>query len=232
MSYTERESPSLLQFRCRNCGNDLDGLPTDVIYYCWNCGRCWVLEQNFSPLRIDFMRMGGEGTVLLPFWKVDVTVSIYQRVSRSKSSSSMVQGFREFTGRERGLSDHEPETRRDRLIFPAFSTSLVLSTGVRMHSENFLPERLEHGSSVRVFGGSVGMEDALTLARGVAVGVEVGRKDFLACVDLDVEVNSADIYAVGCAPEEHLMRINGSRIALPFSAVRDCGEILRMKRRT
>lgn len=232
MSYTEPGNQSLLQFRCRNCGNDLEGLPTDVIYYCCNCGRCWVLEQEFRPLRIDFMRMEGEGTVLLPFWKVDVTVSIYQRMSRRESSPTMVRGFREFTGKERGLSDHEPETRRDRLIFPAFSTSLVLSTGVRMHSENFLPERLDHGSSVRVFGGSVGMEDARTLARGVAVGVEVDRKDFLACVDLDVEVNSADIYAVGCTQEEHLMRINGSRITLPFSAVRDCVEILRMNQRT
>lgn len=191
-----------------------------------------MLEQEFSPLRIDFMRTGGEGTVLLPFWKVDVTVSIYQRVSRRESSSSMVRGFREFAGKERGLSVHEPETKRDRLIFPAFSTSLVLSTGVRMHSENFLPERLDHGSSVRVFGGTVGLPDARTLARGVAVGVEVGRKDFLACVDLDVEVDSAGIYAVGCSPENHLMRINGSPVALPFSSIRDCGEILRMNQRT
>ncbi|MFO8183409.1 MAG: hypothetical protein R6U39_04485 [Candidatus Aegiribacteria sp.] len=232
MSYTEPGHPSPLPFRCRNCGNDLEGLPTDVIFYCWHCGRCWGLEQDFSPLGIDFMRMGGEGTVPLPFWKVDVTVSIYRRMSRRESSPSMVRGFREFTGGERGLSDHEPETRRDRLIFPAFSTSLVLSTGVRMHRENFLPERLEHGSSARVFGGSVGLPDARTLARGVAVGVEVSRKDFLACVDLDVEVSSASIYAVGCTQEEHLMRINGSRIALPFSAVRDCGEILRMNSRT
>ncbi len=225
MSYTD--DPALIPLRCRNCGDDLAGLSSDVIFYCGNCGRCWLFGEGFSPVRIEFLRPGGPGTLFLPFWKVDVIVSIYQRVSRRESSSSIVEGFREFTGKERGLSENDPETRRDRLIFPAFATSLVLSTGVRIHRENFLPEKMEHGTPLKVIGGSVGLPDAKALAMGVAVGVEVNRKDFLACVDLDIQVVSADVYAIGCTPEDQVLRINGSEIGLPLSAVRDSDGILR-----
>lgn len=220
------EGPVLVQLCCRNCGSDLEGLPADVIFYCGSCGRCWIFDEGFSPVRIQFLRDRGPGTLFLPFWKVDAVVSIYQRISREGASSSIIEGFRQFTGMERGLSENRPETRRDRFIFPAFATSLVLSTGVRMHGENFLPERPEHGRTFRVKGGSVGLGDALSLARGVAVGVEVNRADFLACVDLDIEVRSADIYAVGCTRQGHALRINGSEIALPVNAVRDREGIL------
>lgn len=224
MSFTDPSG--LVPLRCRNCGNDLDGLSTDVIFHCGSCGRCWVFHGGFEEVGISFLRPGGPGTVFLPFWKVDGTVSIYQRVSRKESSASIIEGFREFTGRERGLSENQPETRRDRFIFPAFSTSLVLSTGVRMHQENFLPEKMEHGMPAEVKGGSIGPDDARAIARGVAVGVEVNRKDFLACVDLDVEVSDMSIYAVGCTPEENVIRINGSDIGLPYAAVRDSGEMV------
>ncbi|OPL18932.1 MAG: hypothetical protein AVO35_03105 [Candidatus Aegiribacteria sp. MLS_C] len=220
------EGAVLVQLRCRNCGSDLEGLPTDVIFYCSNCGRCWIFDEGISPVRVQFLRDHGPGTVFLPFWKVDAVVSIYQRISREGSSSSIIEGFRQFTGMERGLTENQPETRRDRFIFPAFATSLVLSTGVRMHGENFLPERQEHGRTLKVRGGSVGLRDAVSLARGVAVGVEVSRADFLACVDLDMEVGAADIYAVGCTREGHVLRINGSDTALPLSAVRDREGIL------
>lgn len=211
----------LVQLRCRNCGNDLIGLPNDVIFYCGNCERCWVFMEGFDPVKIEFLRSGGPGTIFLPFWKVDGVVSIYQRISRNESSSSIIEGFREFTGMERGLSENQPETRKDRLIFPAFTTSLVLSTGVRIHGENFLPERIEHGSVRKVVGGSVDLRDALALARGVAVGIEVSRKDFLACVDLQIEITSTCIYAIGCTCDGQAFRINGSDIVLPASAVRD-----------
>ena len=216
----------LVQLRCRNCGNDLCGLPNDVVFYCGNCERCWVFREGFEPMRIEFLRSGGPETLFLPFWKVDGVVSIYQRISRNESSSSIIEGFREFTGMERGLSENRPETRKDRLIFPAFTTSLVLSTGVRIHGENFLPEKMEHGSPRKVVGGSVGVQDALTLARGVAVGIEVNRKDFLACVDLQIEITSTCIYAIGSTFDGQTFRLNGSDIALPASAVRDAEGIL------
>jgi len=217
----------LTLLRCSNCGSDLDGLSTDVIFYCCECGKCWISDERLSPIDIEFVRVGGSDSVLLPFWKVDASVTMRDRISRRESSTSGVPGFREFTGREMGLTESDSGSRNVRFIFPAFSTSLVLSTGVRMHRENFLPEKTEHGKRFRVIGGSVGKDDAALLARAVAVGVEVNRTDYLASVDLEIEVHSASIYAIGCTPDKNVLRINGSEIGILFAAINDCDDILR-----
>lgn len=220
------ESSKMVLLRCSNCGNDLNGFPTDVVFYCGSCGKCWISGEKFKPVDIDFVRPGGQNTVLLPFWKVDASVRIKSRVTRKRTSISSLEGTREFSGRERGLSGEASETRKDRFIFPAFSTSLVLSIGVKMHAENFLPQRNEQTREYSVRGGSVDMDDAYVLARGVAVGTEVNRSDFLASVELDIQVASASIYAIGCTPKEHYFVVNGSEVSFPYSAVRDSDLIL------
>ncbi|MCK4806486.1 MAG: hypothetical protein KAT09_02505 [Candidatus Aegiribacteria sp.] len=217
----------LTLLRCSNCGSDLSGLSTDVIFYCSECGRCWISGERLSPVSIEFLRIGGSDSIFLPFWKVDASVNILNRVSRKRSSSLVTGVSREFTGRERGLTESDSGSRQVRFIFPAFSTNLVLSTGVRMHRENFLPEKVEDGKRFMVIGGSVGMDDAALLTRAVAVGVEVNRTDYLASVDLEIEVHSAGIYAIGCTPGKNVFRINGSEIGILFAAVNDSDEILK-----
>jgi hypothetical protein len=171
------------------------------------------------------MRSGDSSSVFLPFWRVDATVTIRSRLSRKKFLTSGVNGLRKFTGMERGLTESDAGSHKDRFIFPAFSTSLVLSTGVRMHRENFLPEKMEHGKRFSVIGGSVGKDDAVSLARGVAVGVEVNRADFLASVDLDIEVHASGIYVIGCTPMKSVFNINGSKIGIPYTAAPDSDKI-------
>ena len=217
----------LTLLRCSNCGSDLGGLSTDVIFYCSECGRCWISDERLSQVDIEFVRVGGSDSILLPFWKVDASVDIKERISRRESSASGITGFREFTGREMGLTESDSGSRKVRFIFPAFSTSLVLSTGVRMHRENFLPEKTENGKRFRVIGGSVAKDDAVLLARAVAVGVEVNRTDYLASVDLEIEVHTASIYAIGCTPDKNVLRINGSEIGIMFAAINDYDDILK-----
>jgi len=217
----------LTLLRCSSCGSDLSGLSTDVIFYCPECGRCWISGERLSPVSIEFVRVGGSGSILLPFWKVDASVIIRNRISRKRSSASAVGRSREFSGSESGLTESDSGSRSVRFIFPAFSTNLVLSTGVRMHRENFLPDKVEHGKRFRVIGGSIGMDDAAILARAVAVGIEVNRTDYLASVDLEIEVHSAGIYAIGCMPEENVFKINGSEIGILFAAINDSDEILK-----
>jgi len=224
-----RDISKLTLLRCSNCGNELDGLSSDVIFYCAECGRCWISGERFNPISIEFVRMGDPGSILLPFWRVDASVSIRSRHSRKQHSMAAIYGSREFTGRERGLTESDTGSHNDRFIFPAFSTSLVLSTGVRMHNENFLPEKPDDGKQFKIIGGSIGRDDAISLARGVAVGVEVHRADYLASVDLDIEVHSTGIYAIGCTPAEHVFRINDSDIGIPYTAAYEAGAIFNLK---
>ena len=222
-----RNISKLTLLRCSNCGSDLSGLSTDVIFYCSECGRCWISGEQLNPVSIEFVRVGDSDSVFLPFWRVDATVTIRSRQSRKKSLTTGIKGLREFTGSERGLTESDAGSKKDRFIFPAFSTNLVLSTGVKMHKENFLPEKVEQGKRFSVIGGSVGRDDAALLARAVAIGVEVNRADYLAAIDLDIEVNSAGIYAIGCTPEKNVLKINGSEIGILYAAINDSDEIIR-----
>ncbi len=217
---------SITVLRCPNCGNDLDGLSTDIVFFCNECGRCQVYGDELVPVEIEFTRFDDSGTILLPFWKVDATVEIFRRISRGESRTTPIAGQRKF---QEGKPDHvesSKESRRELIIFPAFSTSLVLSTGVMLHEEEFLQEFLQFGKYPPIIGGSVGLEDVSKIAEGVAVGIEVQRSDYLAFIDLNIEVHSLKVLAIGCTPKKHAFRINGTDIKIPFTAVEDANDIL------
>lgn len=218
---------SITVLRCPDCGNDLDGLSTDIIFFCTECGRCLVSGDKLAPVEIEFTRHDSSGTVLLPFWKVDATVDILSRISRMESRNIPTAGRREFHGGNLNLVESFRAPRRDLIIFPAFSTSLVLSTGVKLNKEEFSQEPLQHGKYPPMIGGSIGLEDVSKLASGVAVGIEVCKSDYLAFVDLDIEVHSTKVLAIGCTPSANAFRINGTSINIPFSAVKDADNILK-----
>ncbi|MCK4671121.1 MAG: hypothetical protein KAT47_01175 [Candidatus Aegiribacteria sp.] len=223
----QSKSLSITVLRCPGCGNDLDGLSTDIIFFCTECGRCLVSGDKLAPVEIEFTRHDDSGTILLPFWKVDATVDILSRITRSESRAIPIAGKREFHGGNLDLVESFIASRRDLIIFPAFSTSLVLSTGVKLNEEEFSQEPLQHGKYPPMIGGNVGLEDASKLASGVAVGIEVWKSDYLAFIDLDIEVHSAKVLAIGCTPSESAFRINGTNIDIPFEAVKDADDILK-----
>ena len=215
--------------RCPDCGNDLNGLSTDIIFFCNECGRCLVSGDKLAPVEIEFTRCNDSGTILLPFWKVDATVEIFRRISRVESRTTHITGQREF---QEGKPDHvesSKESRQELIIFPAFSTSLVLSTGVRLHEEEFLLEPLQYGKYPPITGGSVSPRDISKIAHGVAVGIEVGRSDYLAYIDLIIEIVSSKVLAIGCTQKKHAFQINGTNIEIPFTAVKDADGILQSR---
>ena len=213
--------------RCPDCGNNLDGLSTDTIFFCTECGKCLLSGDELVPVEIEFSRIDDSGTVLLPFWKVDASVDILRRITRSRSRTTLIASYREF---REGNLDHVESFKasgRNLIIFPAFSTSLVLSTGVKLDEVEFSQEPLQHGKYPPIVGGNVGLEDVSKLATGVAVGIEVSKSDYLAFIDLDIEVHSVKVLAIGCTPQESVFIINGTSINIPFSAVKDADDILR-----
>ncbi len=223
----QNRSLSVTVLRCPDCGNDLDGLSTDVIFFCTECGRCLVSGDKLAPVEIEFTRYDDSGTILLPFWKVDATVDILRRISRSESRTVPIAGQRDFHGGNLDLVESFKAIRRDLIIFPAFSTSLVLSTGVLLSEEEFSQEPLQQGKYPPMTGGSIGLEDVSKLASGVAVGIEVCKSDYLAFIDLDIDVHSAKVLAIGCTPSESTFRMNGTNINIPFTSVNDADDILR-----
>jgi len=158
----------------------------------------------------------------MPFWKVQADVRILNRLSREASSASVVEGPREFDGSDRMLRESSGSLSDVTYVFPAFATSLVLSTGVGLNRAALIETPVQSGSIPPLIGGSVGTEDTAPLARGVAIGMEVSRSDHLASVDLELTVHNTSILAIGCLPVKGYLAIaEGPSAKIPFAAITD-----------
>lgn len=208
--------------RCPDCGSDLSGLSTDEIFLCTSCGLCWSVGERITRVDIAFSDTAGPGSVLMPFWKVEAAVEVRSRVSREALSMSVVEGPREFDGSDGKLRESSRSASGATYVFPAFATSLVLSTGVGIQALVLPETTMESGSIPPLVGGSVGMDDAAPLAEGVAVGLEVAERDFLASVDLELKVRRTSVLAVGCLPVKGYLAVGGgSEVRIPFTAITD-----------
>ena len=222
MSDDLKTSPMVTPLRCPDCGSDLSGLSTDEIFLCTSCGLCWSVGERITRVDIAISDTAGPGSLLMPFWKVEATVEVGSRLSREASSMSVIEGPREFDGSDGRLRESSRKASEATYIFPAFATSLVLSTGVGIQAL-VLPEiPVESGSIPPLVGGSVGMDDAAPLAKGVAVGLEVAERDFLAFVDLELTVRHTSILGVGCLPVKGYLTVGGgSEVRIPLTAITD-----------
>ena len=95
--------------RCNNCGYDLEANDFDIIFYCKNCARLWLLKGNdYHPLKMWLIRgehRGGKW-VYLPFWKLEVAItsrSLGQTIRRIGDLSGLMK-----MGRHR-LRSEDPE---------------------------------------------------------------------------------------------------------------------------
>jgi hypothetical protein len=219
------DTPSLatgvMLMRCPNCGNELSGLQTDCIFLCTACGACWVAGEGFARVPIAYSGCSGEAFPM-PFWKVEATVTVLRRISRPESGCSTLEGPRLFDGTERKLIETSLPPVRDTLVFPAFATGQALRAGVFLQAVDLTEDDpYEAGSIKPMVGGSVGQEDVRDLARGVVVGMHTARKDFLAMLELDLQMHSASILAIGCLTVCSHLKFAGGGLTIPVGAVTD-----------
>jgi len=66
----------LLAHRCKNCGYDLHARDFDVIFYCNNCSRLWLLKGGeYQPVKIAVIETEKEDTsIFFPFWEFEVII--------------------------------------------------------------------------------------------------------------------------------------------------------------
>jgi hypothetical protein len=212
--------------RCPDCGNNLAGLQTDCIFLCSSCGSCLVVGDGMTRVPIAFSGCRGDA-IPMPFWKVEAAVTVLRRISRPAASVNTVEGPRLFDGTERKLAETSLPRVREKLVFPAFATGQALRAGVVLHGTDLTEdEPREAGSVLLMVGGSVGLEDVEPLARGVAVGIHVSGKDNLAMLELDLEILSTSILAIGCVPVGSHLRFGEGSLKIPFTAVTDSEALL------
>lgn len=211
----------MMVLNCPECGNGLAGLQIDRIFLCTSCGACWIVENGLTRVPISLSGCD-DGSLPMPCWKVEAIVTVHRRVSRPLSATTVFEGPRVFDGTERTLTESSAPPARMTLIFPAFASGQVLRAGVAFHGMELREEPVRTDLPITpMVGGSVGREDTGALARGVAVGLQIAARDSLAMVELELEVISTAVIAVGAVVSGSHLRFGDGELKLPFPAVTD-----------
>ncbi|MFQ5586260.1 MAG: hypothetical protein ACE5GF_05490, partial [Thermodesulfobacteriota bacterium] len=110
----------IVTHRCGNCGYDLEARDFDIIFYCKNCSRLWLLRRNdYHPLTVRLVKAEDErNTVYLPFWRFEVTVASDSLGVEMKSIGDLSRVMK--MGRH--MLRHEDPERPIRFYIPALVT--------------------------------------------------------------------------------------------------------------
>jgi hypothetical protein len=218
----------VLLLSCGNCGSRLGGLQSDTIFLCANCGRCWVSDEGLSEVESVVFRDASDDAINLPFWEIKANVHIRERITRMESCSSPQEGPRFFAPHsERGLQSTWRDIEGKSILLPAFSSSRTLSTGVSLDRNPPVLAEVDDMEFPSVIGGATTIADAIELARGVAVGIEVAADDFLAMVDIDFTPFGCRLIALPCHPRDSSLMIADTGVRVPCSSIEDWADICR-----
>ncbi len=179
----------LISLDCPSCGSALKGEGLDTIFFCEHCGDAAVLEES-GLVMIEssalLPKAGRSAKIWRPAWLVEADVAVRERVGHK--------------GRRRG----EWEARRS-FVIPAFEMPLGdLTRLARMLSE--VVEEIGEVPREPIHGGTLALDDAVTLIRHILIGDEVRKSDMLASVTVDVDIVSSRLAAIPFEPTAQGLR--------------------------
>ncbi len=169
----------LISLDCPSCGSALRGEGLDTVFFCGHCGDAATLGENGLEMVEGSALAPAPGRhpgLWKPAWLIEADVTVADRL---RSGGRRTEGW---------------STRRT-FVIPAFVTPLddltrlarALSEGAGTTAE--LPREPIHG-------GTLAIEDAVTLIRHIVIGEEVRKSDMLASLRVDIEVASRRLVAL------------------------------------
>ncbi|MCP3677206.1 MAG: hypothetical protein GY721_06350 [Deltaproteobacteria bacterium] len=110
----------IVTHRCGNCGYDLEARDFDIIFYCKNCSRLWLLRgDDYHSLKVRLIKAEDERNVAyIPFWRFEVTVSSDSLGVEMKN----IGDFSRLMKMGRHMLRHEDPERPIRFYIPALVT--------------------------------------------------------------------------------------------------------------
>jgi hypothetical protein len=169
----------LVSLDCPSCGSALHGEGLDTIFFCDHCGDAATLDD-------DGLQMV-ESTALLPSpgrhasewraaWLVEAEVTVSDRVRAKGRRSEGWQARRTF-------------------VIPAFVIPLDDLTRIARALSEAVGETGEVPREP-IHGGTLALEDAVTLIRHILIGDEVRKSDMLASLQVDIDVVDSRLVAI------------------------------------
>jgi len=189
----------LVSLDCPSCGSALHGEGLDTIFFCDHCGDAAVLsEEGLQMIESSAIlpSPGRSARLWRPAWLVEADVTVSDRVLAKGRPSEGWQARKTY-------------------IVPAFAMPLDDLTRI---ARAFSEAAGETGEVPRepIHGGTLALEDAVTLIRHIVIGDEVRRSDMLASVMVDIDVVSSRLVAT---PFEETSK--GLRCAVTGVTIRD-----------
>jgi hypothetical protein len=169
----------LVSLDCPSCGSALRGEGLDTIFFCEHCGDAATLGEHGLEMVQGSALVPAPGrhpALWKPAWLIEADVTVGDRLR---------SGGRESEG----------WSARRIFVVPAFVTSLSdLTRLARALSETAgttaeVPREPIHG-------GTLAVDDAVTLIRHIVIGDEVRKSDMLASIRVDIEVVASRLVAL------------------------------------
>ena len=164
---------------CPSCGSALHGEGFDTIFFCDHCGDAATLGEDGLEMVESAALLPASGRsagAWRPAWLVEADVTVSDRTRFGGRASAGWRGRRTF-------------------VIPAFGMPLGDLTRIARALSEAAGDTREVPREP-IHGGTLALEDAVTLIRHIVIGDEVRRSDMLASVNVELEVVTSRLVAI------------------------------------
>jgi hypothetical protein len=176
----------LVSLDCPSCGSALRGEGLDTIFFCDHCGDAATLGEDGLEMVESAALVpaaGRSARTWRPAWLIEAEITVSERVRHRGRRKDGWQEERTF-------------------VIPAFEMPLGDLTRIARALSEVIGETREVPREP-IHGGTLGVDDAVTLIRHIVIGDEVRKSDMLASVMVDIEVVSSRLVAIPFEPTDH-----------------------------
>jgi len=179
----------LVSLDCPSCGSALRGEGLDTIFFCDHCGDAATLGEDGLEMVESAALVpaaGRSAPTWRPAWLIETEVTVRERIRHRGRRSDGWQ---------------EPRT----FVIPAFEIPLGDLTRIARALSEVVGETREVPREP-IRGGTLSIDDAVTLIRHLVIGDEVRKSDMLASIMVDIEVLGSRLVALPFEPTKDGLR--------------------------
>ena len=173
----------LVPLDCPSCGSALHGEGLDTIFFCDHCGDAATLDEDGLQMIESSALLPAPGRSARewrPAWLVEANVTVSERLRYRGRRSEDWQEHRVF-------------------VLPAFAIPLEDLTRISRALSEVAGETGEVPREP-IHGGTLALEDAVTLIRHIVIGDEVRKSDKLATLEVEIDVTASRLVAIPFEP--------------------------------